>query len=262
MDKTKIATFSAFLIILAVTFSFCIDDVVAKDSSSSPSGNPDQSEPALSLEPENQTVKDSNPKLDLDLATLQIPFIKNQGQVSQEVKYYANTFYGTVFVTEDDITHAIIKKDENNGDTQELVLKEVFLDKNGEAIPFIAQGEDPSITQVSYFIGDDPSKWYTGLPTYNTVSLGEIYPGIVVKVKAYGGNVEKIYYLNPGSNVNDIKIQVSGAGSLSVSSDGTLDLGDVSMSKPLAYQETKDGRNTVEVSYDLKGDESYGFKIL
>ena len=34
------------------------------------------------------------------LAKVQIPFIANQGQSDKEVKFYARTFAGTVFVTE------------------------------------------------------------------------------------------------------------------------------------------------------------------
>ena len=39
---------------------------------------------------------------------LQIPFIANNGQVDKQVKYYANTFGGTVFVTKDgEIVYAL-----------------------------------------------------------------------------------------------------------------------------------------------------------
>ena len=41
-------------------------------------------------------------------AKLQMPFIANNGQVDKQVKYYANTFGGTVFVTKDgEIVYAL-----------------------------------------------------------------------------------------------------------------------------------------------------------
>ena len=39
---------------------------------------------------------------------LQMPFVANNGQVDKQVKYYANTFGGTVFVTKDgEIVYAL-----------------------------------------------------------------------------------------------------------------------------------------------------------
>ncbi len=47
---------------------------------------------------------------------LQIPFIANNGQVDERVKFYANTFGGTVFVTNDgEIVYALPKSDDAEG---------------------------------------------------------------------------------------------------------------------------------------------------
>ena len=52
------------------------------------------------------------------IGVLQIPFIKNESQIKDSrVKYYANTFAGTVFITDEEIVYAL--KGENVGaDTQ------------------------------------------------------------------------------------------------------------------------------------------------
>ena len=42
------------------------------------------------------------------IGILQIPFIKNESQIKDSrVKYYANTFAGTVFITDDGIVYAL-----------------------------------------------------------------------------------------------------------------------------------------------------------
>jgi hypothetical protein len=40
--------------------------------------------------------------------------------------------------------------------------------------------------------------------------LGEAYPGIEVKLRAYGNNVEKLFYVKPGADPEQIKIRVEG----------------------------------------------------
>ncbi|MBW7899075.1 hypothetical protein B188_26530 [Candidatus Brocadiaceae bacterium B188] len=45
-------------------------------------------------------------------------------------------------------------------------------------------GEKASETRVSYFRGNDPSKWKTGIATYECANLGEVYKGIEIRLKA------------------------------------------------------------------------------
>ncbi|HLE87535.1 MAG TPA: hypothetical protein VI727_07700 [Candidatus Brocadiaceae bacterium] len=56
---------------------------------------------------------------------LQMPFIANNGQMDEKVKFYANTFGGTVFITKDgEIVYALPKSgDVEDGEThRKLVL--------------------------------------------------------------------------------------------------------------------------------------------
>ena len=63
-----------------------------------------------------------------------------------------------------------------------VALKEQFI---GAKISGI-KGEGESVTKVSYFKGNDPSKWKSNISTYELVNLGEIYEGIELKLKAHG----------------------------------------------------------------------------
>ena len=185
----------------------------------------------------------------------EIPFIENHGQTSEEVEYYANTFYGTVYVTNNSITHNI--KGANN---TTLVIKEQFLDKNGQIIYFQPQGLEKSNAKVDYYIGNDPSKWQTAMETWKTISLGELYPGIEVILRATGANVEKIFNIMPGSNPLDIQIQVLGTDQLEITSNGDLNMqtpvGGVQLSKPIAFQE----ETNVNANYQLTNN-IYSFQV-
>ena len=195
-------------------------------------------------------------EVEAQMMNVSVPFVENQGQIDSEVSYYANTFYGTSYVTQDGITHQIMGEDNKT-----LVVKEQFLDKQGNPITFQAQGEEPSDTVVSYFTGNNPDNWQTNLPTYNFINLGELYPGITVKLRATGSNIEKLFFVNPGANPNDIQIRVLGADGLVIDEEGNLVINsdgfpDVSMTQPTALQEN----NNIEAQYQVK-ENTYGFKI-
>ena len=196
--------------------------------------------------------------------TLQIPFIENKGQIKGEsVSYYAKTFGGTVFVTKDGKLVYSLPKFEKKEKVKGWVIKEGLV---GTSISNV-KGEEEAVTKVSYFKGKDPSKWERNISTYNLVSLGEVYKGIELKVKAYGKNVEKLFYVKAGANPENIKIKIEGAKSLRVNEAGELEvetgLGVIKFTKPSAYQEINGKRVEVAAAYTLLSNPQYvyGFKV-
>jgi hypothetical protein len=191
------------------------------------------------------------------LAKLSLPFIENKGQYPEDVRFYAKTFGGTVFVTKNgEIVYNLPKAEEGG-----VALKEKLIDSSPKAV----KGEEPSEAKVSYFIGNDPSKWKTGLKTYNVVSLGEVYKGIELKLKAYGNNVEKLFYVKPGSGPDAILLKVEGGEGIEIAQTGELvvktPLGDVRFTKPVAYQEIDGKRRQIDVAYVKLSKDEYGFKV-
>jgi len=195
------------------------------------------------------------------VSSLQIPFIENKGQIEgKRVKYYAKTFGGTVFVTKDGkVVYSIPKFEKGNG-LRGCFIQESFL---GGSISHV-KGGDEAITKVNYFKGKQPSQWRRNIPTYNLVSLGEIYKGIELKLKAYGKNVEKLFRVKPNAGSESIKVKIDGAKSLKVNEKGELEvetrLGVVKFTEPIAYQEENSKRKYVKVAYVVKGCE-YSFKV-
>ena len=65
---------------------------------------------AFPLFAQEGTGKPSNKAVNQKIGKLQIPFIANEGQADKKVAFYANTFGGTVFVTnEGEIVYALPK---------------------------------------------------------------------------------------------------------------------------------------------------------
>jgi hypothetical protein len=174
------------------------------------------------------------------LRTLSVPFIKNEGQIDKDVAYYAKTFDATLFVT---------KKGEMIYGFNDFTIV--------ERIPGLApnlKGLTPSKTNVSSFVGNDPSRYQKSLPTFTSVSLGEITPGITVTLNAYGGKTEKIITVPPHTDPS-ITLSIDGASSLGLADTGELivhtEKGDLTFSRPVAYQEIKGTKVPVFIAYKL-----------
>ncbi|MCD6363850.1 MAG: SBBP repeat-containing protein [Synergistetes bacterium] len=180
---------------------------------------------------------------------LKIPFIKNIGQLPQNISYYATTF------------------SENA----------VYIMKNGEIVYSLPNGKflierfgnlpssvicEPSSTRVSYFVGKDPRKWYRNIPTFKSITLKNTYPGVNLTLVAYDKKIEKIFTVLPGSSPNVISIEFKGTNKLKLDSKGNLCISkDVYFSKPIAYQILRGKRREIAISYRLISKNRYGFKV-
>ncbi|MFZ8784137.1 SBBP repeat-containing protein, partial [Thermocrinis sp.] len=190
------------------------------------------------------------------LALLERGWVQNKGQWDEKILFSAPGYFGTTWITKDgQLVHTAVKGKES------WVISERWVGGKVKAIT----PEEELPTKVSFFVGNDPSKHKTNLPTYRYVSLGEVWSGVEVKLKATQKTVEKLFYVKPGADPSKIVVQVDGAEGLRLSKDGEIiiqtGLGELKLSKPIAWQE-KDGRKLpVEVSYKLIGKNRYSFEV-
>ena len=192
----------------------------------------------------------------INLSTVKIPFILNEGQYENGVKFYANTFHGGVLVTnQNEIVYSI-----NKNESETFVFKEYFLNANDTKI----KGENRAITKANYFNGNIKSQWKTNVPSFEKVNLGEVFDGIEVKLKNIGNNVEKYFYVKSGGDPNNIKMKISGVKKIQVNKSGELELltdhGKVKLSKPIAFQINENEKKYVDVKYTVN-DNKYGFEV-
>ncbi len=213
---------------------------------------------------------------------LQVPFVENQGQIKdRSVRFYANTFAGTVYVTDKgELIYDLPKRESNkqeqegkventadkrdkhfDSSTKSVALRETFSGLKKADV----RGVNRSITQVNYFKGNEDS-WKSNVQTWQDVSLGEVYDNIDLSLRAYGNNVEKLFTVHPQGSVKDILMTIKGATGLGVNDKGELEvetaLGTIKMTKPIAYQEVGGNRTDVAVSYLVAdSDLVYGFNI-
>jgi hypothetical protein len=189
-----------------------------------------------------------------------LPFVANFGQVSPEVAFYVSSPGGAVFVTYDgrmvyDLTVARGAKMIGRVAVREsLVAARVGEIRGRNQVPAV----------VSSFTGSDPSRWTVGIPSYAAVDLGSIYDGIGLLLQYPQGNVKKIFEVEPGADPSVIRVEVTGAQGLAVSSHGELEVatacGPLHFTRPVAYQTIAGVRKSVDVAYITDGH-TYGFSV-
>jgi hypothetical protein len=126
-------------------------------------------------------------------------------------------------------------------------------------------GSNPTGATTNYFIGNDPSKWQTKVPTYASVRYGAVYPGVDL---IYYGNQRRLEYdfiVAPHADPKQIKLHFSGAQGLRLDKDGNLKLmagdGEVVFQKPTVYQEKKGHRVSVDGRFSLLANNTVVFKV-
>ncbi|WP_241559201.1 gliding motility-associated C-terminal domain-containing protein [Chitinophaga barathri] len=123
---------------------------------------------------------------------------------------------------------------------------------NPEIIP-----SKPTQDNISYFIGNDPSKWKSGIGAYTNVLYKNMYPNIDVQVYSESSQLKYDVIVHPGANASDIKLQYNGATSVTLKK-GNLHIrttvGEAIELAPYAYQYINSQRKTVKVEYQLSGN--------
>jgi len=187
---------------------------------------------------------------------LPLTFEQNQGQTNSQVKFLARGSGYTLFLTPDSAVLALQRE------RAASVLRMKLLGANRN--PAIA-GTDALPGKSNYFVGNDPSKWRTNVPTYAKVKYQGVYPGIDL---VYYGNQRLLEYdflFAPGADPRAIELRFQGAKKLSVNDDGALVLdvggGEVIEHAPTVYQEIAGERRTLAGRYVLRGKGRVGFKV-
>src|SRR5438552_773176 len=191
---------------------------------------------------------------------LPLHFEANQGQTHQDVRFLARGAGYSLFLTPTGAALTLTKQESSAH--KPAVLRMTFAGAN----------PDPRVTgleelpgKANYFIGNDPAKWRTNVPTYAKVRYADLYPRIDL---LYYGNQRQLEYdlvVRPGADPTRIVLDIQGADRLQVDAQGDLVLqttvGPIRQRKPVIYQEVDGVRKDIPGGYVLKGEHQVGFKL-
>jgi hypothetical protein len=189
---------------------------------------------------------------------LPLSFEANRGQSDPQVRFISRGRGYSLFLMDTAAVLSLTKRSNAQTGTIRMEL-------DGASPNARATGADQLPGTANYFIGNDPTKWRTGAPTYAKVRYTRIYPGVNL---VYYGNQQQLEYdfiIAPGADPKPIRLHFVGAKALRVDKGGNLIIaapnGDVSLRKPSIYQDFGGERRQVKGQFALLGARKVGFAL-
>jgi len=207
-------------------------------------------------------------RIQASYAALPLAFEQNQGQTDPQVKYLARGNGYTLFLTADDAVFSLHSRSSASGPSaagqadSTAVLRMHLLGGNSLAM---VEATIPVAGTTNYFLGNDRSKWRSGVARFARVSYQNVYPGVNMAFHGAERELEFDFVLAPGANPEPIGFQVSGNQGIKTDDSGNLILssaaGDVLLHKPVAYQQQDGARQPVDARFVLEANNQVRFEL-
>jgi len=220
-------------------------------------------------------------------SSMPLAFTENQGQWPDSVLYRASAGGVTMWFTptgayyqftrtipkaipvgQDSRSPAYLISQDRKGpdllsDSIEIsMVKTEFVGSNLNAS---AMGLSEMEYKCNYFIGNEPDKWRTDVPNYESIQYQEVYPGIDLKYYGNGKQMEYDFIVSPGADYSKIQVRYDGAESLSIGENGELIIkianGEIIEQPPIVHQIIDGRKENIWCSYSIADNNTFSFKV-
>jgi hypothetical protein len=244
--------------LLTLLFPFAIFPPIARAQSNTATGAPNKP----------QNVGSYN--------ALPLSFERNDGQAGSDVRYLSRGAGYVLSLTDNDAVITLRKKAPRQAAQSEFgphrsdeahrsALSSESIDMHLVQSSASAKvtGDDPLPGTVNYFLGNDPSRWRSGVANFKRVKYTGVYPGVDL---VYYGNQRQLEFdfeVAPSADPSRIQLSFAGARTLKLDHDGNLIIstpnGAVNFHKPVIYQ-TVSGTRQPEIrnqKSEIGGHDTY-----
>lgn len=222
----------------------------------------------------SQTDPQAQARLVNTYGTLPLSFEANHGQSDSQVKFLSRTGGYSVFLTANEAVLRLEGEKTKIASAQHVSRPGMAAPKSGSVLRLKLRNANPAPKIVgmdelagtsNYFIGNNPAKWRTNIPTYAKVKYERIYSGIDL---VYYGNQRQLefdFIVAPGADPRRIQFDVEGSQRLRRDEHGDLVLqmgpGEIRWHKPVAYQENNGTRQEIAAHYVITKPDRVGFEV-
>jgi photosystem II stability/assembly factor-like uncharacterized protein len=212
---------------------------------------------------------------------LPLSFEANEGQFDSRVKFVSRGSGHTVFLTSTEAVLSLYAPVKSARDRESVAISTDSWDPRAEtetaggsvlrmkligaAHPREIGGIDELPGSSNYFIGDDPTRWRTGIKGYSKVRYRLVYPGIDLIYHSDQRKLEYDFKVAPGANPGTIRLAFEGAKRVRIEKNGDLVLGtstgEVRQRRPTVFQQVLGRRKLVAARYVMRGKNRIGFRV-
>src|SRR6267378_5382787 len=216
-------------------------------------------------------------RLDHAYGKLPLQFEANRGQTDASVGFLSRGRGYTLFLTSTEAVMVLTRR-EARGKRDRFSLTKPGLaqpEKTTQTVvrmKLVGANPKPKLAgleelpgKVNYFIGNDPKKWRTNVPTCARVEYKNVYPGVNL---VYYGNQRQLEYdlvVAPGADPKAIRLAFDGVDKLALDAQGNVILhtagGELLQRAPIVYQEIDGARQKISGRYVLKTKDRVGFQV-
>jgi uncharacterized repeat protein (TIGR01451 family) len=216
-------------------------------------------------------------RLDHAYGKLPLQFEANRGQTDASVGFLSRGRGYTLFLTSTEAVMVLTRR-EARGKRDRFSLTQPGLaqpEKTTQTVvrmKLVGANPKPKLAgleelpgKVNYFIGNDPKKWRTNVPTCARVEYKNVYPGVNL---VYYGNQRQLEYdlvVAPGADPKAIRLAFEGVHKFALDAQGNLILhtagGELLQRAPIVYQEIDGARQKISGRYVLKTKDRVGFQV-
>jgi hypothetical protein len=230
---------------------------------------------SLNLGGQLPSVASNKAEIVQNYGKIPLSFEANQGQSDKSVKFLSKgngyslflTDYAAVLsLTKGDI-HPPLPASRGNHVAPDVDRKTdvVRMELAGTHGNLQVTGTDQLQGTANYFIGSDPTKWHTNIPTYAKVQYKGVYPGVDL---VYYGNQRQLEYdfvVQPGASSKNIQLHFAGAQKLKLDPNGDLQViarnGMIAFHRPHVYQEVNGRTQQVPARFAVHAKNSVRFVV-
>jgi len=187
---------------------------------------------------------------------LPLHFEANRGQTHDDVRFLSRGPGYGLYLTAGEAVLVLARPN------PDVVLRMSFV---GVAPKPRVSGLEELPGKANYFIGNDPAKWQTNVPTYAKVQYRDVYPGIDV---VYYGNQRQLEYdfvVAPGADPQRIVLDFKGVERLEIDAQGELLMhaagGAIRQHKPVIHQDIDGMRREIAGAYVMKSAHQVAFQV-
>jgi hypothetical protein len=198
---------------------------------------------------------------------LPISFTPNEGQSDPQVRFLARGRGYNLFLTTNEAALALRTAPASlapNSEAAPSVLRMALVGANPSAR---VQGADPLEGRFNFFVGNDPARWRTNVPSFSKVRYYDVYAGIDLVYYGNQGRLEYDFIVAPGASPSAIALRFRGA-QPRLTSSGNLLLriadSDVEFDKPVVYQTDREhsgGKHFLPGRFKIMADGRIGFDV-
>jgi len=210
----------------AVLLSFLYITTTARKNTSSSRGN--------TTAPLLRTNVDT-PRWENAYAQLPMGFEENRGQASRDVKFVSHGSGYALSLAPQEVDIAVLRRRAITASPLHRAaalraLREARKAMKTTVIRMQLQGANPAPAiaaneplpgRSNYFIGSNPDKWVTDVPSYGRVKYSGIYPGVDLEFYGNQRHLEYDFTIAPGADPKVISLKIDGAQKLAINSHAT-----------------------------------------